>query len=557
MSMTRKGLARGLVSMGAAAVTLGLVAACTAAPPEPEASVAALGVTTGDRPNQDVIDLYTDRDTAVATAVEQLPGVVEDALERSGVPGAAVAVVSDGEVVFADGFGVRDTATNELVDAETVFQVASMSKPLSATIIAKAMTEDPDLSWTTPVRDLLPDMQLADPYVTANATIGDYFSHRTGLPTRAGDDLEDIGYTRADILSRLGQIPLAPFRNTYQYSNFGITTGAEAVATARGRTWEQTADELLFAPLGMDATSASYDDYLAAPNRAVLHAQTGPRTFEPLYQRDPSAQAPAGGVSSTVGDIAKWMELVLAGGELDGAEFIDPQPLSEAFSAQIVTTHPGPVDQRAGHYGYGINVGSTVGGRVNLNHSGAFSLGAATLVTLIPDLDLGIVVLTNGAPVGVPEAVSSIFLDTVTFGAPTRDWVSDWSVPLSAYSAPVGDLVGLAAPSDATAGPASDYVGTYTSPYFGDLVVTQAGGVLTGALGPDGGYTFDLQPWDGDTLAFAPTGENAPAGSLSSAVFARSGGPATAVTLTYFDQYVYGTGPDPQSTGLGVFTRVG
>lgn len=554
MNRSNRGMGRVLAVAAVSAVTLGVTSGCTAGSPAPEETTSALAVKTGARPPQDVIDLYTDRDTAVATAVERLPEQIDDALERSGVPGAAVAVVSKGEVIYSDGFGVRDNTTNELVDTDTVFQIASMSKPLSSTIIAKAMTEDENLSWTTPVRDLLPDFEMADPYVTANATIGDYFAHRTGIPTRGGDDLEDIGYDRDYILDHLGLIPLAPFRTSYQYSNFGITTGAEAVAASRGQTWEETADELLFEPLGMTSTSASYADYTAAPNRAVLHAQTGPTTFEPLFEREPDAQAPAGGVSSTVGDVAKWMELVLAGGELDGAEFIDPDVLSETFSAQIVSSSPGSIDSRPGHYGFGINVSATVGGRVSLNHSGGFSTGAATLTTLVPDLDLGIVVLTNGAPVGIPEAITSIFLDNVLYDTSTRDWVGDWSVPFSAYADPSGDLVGQEAPDGASIEAASNYVGTYNSPYFGDFVVTERGGVLTGALGPDGGYTFELQPWEGDTLAFAPTGENANPGSLSSAVFVRDGGPATTVTLTYFNNYVYGH--SEQENGLGVFTRV-
>ncbi|WP_417511675.1 DUF3471 domain-containing protein [Microbacterium sp.] len=118
---------------------------------------------------------------------------------------------------------------------------------------------------------------------------------------------------------------------------------------------------------------------------------------------------------------------------------------------------------------------------------------------------------------------------------------------------PAGDLVGEEPPAGAAeAGPGSDYVGTYTSPYFGDFVVTEENGILTGALGPDGGYTFEIDPWDGDTLSFVPTGENALPGSLSSAVFVREGEQITGVTLTYFNKF-----PEPgqEPNGLGVFTR--
>lgn len=550
MPMTGPRLRRAIAIAAAAATTM--VVGCTdTAGPEPAATIA---VTTGDSPSQDVVALYTDRASAVQAAVSALPDQIADALARTKVPGLAVAVVSDGGTVYQGGFGVRDVRTGEKVDTDTVFALASLSKPISATILAKAMTEDPSLSWSTPVRDLLPGFTMGDPYVTENGQIGDYFAHRTGIPTSGGDDLEDLGFERDYILDHLHLIPLAPFRITYQYSNFGLTTGAEAVAASRGETWEDTADELLFEPLGMTHTSARHDDFLAASNRAVLHARIGADEFEPLFDRDADAEAPAGGVSSTVGDLAIWMNLVLAGGQHDGSAFISAEPLSQALSAQIVSSHSGAADQRAGHYGFGINVGSGAGGRVTLSHSGAFGLGAATATTMVPDLDLGIVVLTNGAPVGLAEAVAQTFIDGVLYGHSTRDWVAVMGGFFADYNAPSGDLAGAQPPSGAAApGPASDFTGTYTSDYFDTLTITESGGVLQGALGPEGKTTFSIEPWDGDTMSYAPAGENALPGSLSSVVFTREGGMVTAVTLTYLNQYPQVAEP----SGLGVFTRTG
>ncbi|ANJ27976.1 serine hydrolase [Agromyces aureus] len=547
--------ARTIVAVAVSTLVLGATAACTAESTGSSSSGGTpITVETGDAPNQDVIPLYTDQDAAIEAAVKNLPGHVEEALDRTGVPGAQVAVVSGGETVYQGSFGVRDVTTEEKVDDDTLFMIASLSKPVSGTVVAKAITEDPDLSWSTPVKDLMPDFTMGDPYVTDNAQIGDYFTHRTGIPTGGGDDLEDVGFDRDYILAHLNQIPLAPFRITYQYSNFGLTTGAEAVAVSRGATWEQTAEELLFEPLGMDSTTSSHADFLAADNRAVQHARLGDKDFQPEFDRDPDAEAPAGGIASTAGDLAKWMNLVLADGELDGEAFIDPATMTQAFSAQIVSSHNQTLDQRPGHYGFGVNVGSGAGGRVVLSHSGGFGLGTATAASMVPDLDLGIVVLTNGAPIGAPEAVAQEFLDDVLYGAQTRDWVELTGGYFEHFNAPAGDLVGEEAPTDAAAsGPASDYVGTYESPYFGTLTITEEGGSLQGAMGPEGDYTFAIEPWDGDTMAFAPTGENALPGSLSSAVFARGGAGVSGVTLTYFNQYPQVEEP----SGLGVFTRVG
>lgn len=552
-SSTNKGIFHVVAVSTVAALTLAMTActAGTAGEPPPSSGPA---VTVGKAPNQDVIDLYTDRDTAVATAVDALPQFIEKALKQTGVPGAGVAVVSNGKVVFEEGYGVRDVTTKKPVDVNTVFQIASLSKPLSSSIVAKAITEDADLSWEDPVVKYLPDFTLKDPYVTEHGKLADFFSHRTGIPTGAGDYLEDIGFDVDYIMAHMNQIPLASFRDTYQYSNFGLTVGGEAVAASRGQTWAQTAHELLFEPLGMTSTTTVHDEYLASDDRAAMHARTGEGKYEQLFDRDADAEAPAGGVATTAGDIAKWMNMVLANGEVDGAEFIDPLVLAKTYSAHSITGGDAQnLTSRTSHYGFGTNVGATVTGRVNISHSGAFGWGSATNATMIPDLNLGIVVLTNGAPSGVPEAIVSEFVDLVQFGAETRPWLDMMSAFFEDFSDPTGDLVEQEPPADAAAaGPAGDYVGTYTSPYFGKFVVTEDNGTLTGALGPEGGYTFKIDPWNGDTLSFVPTGENALPGSLSSAVFVRKDGQITGVTLTYFNTF-----PEKKKepNGLGVFTR--
>ncbi len=555
MGSTNKGIVRFVAVSTAAALMLGITA-CTGGTGGERPSSSGVPVTLGEAPNQDVMDLYTDRDTAVAAAVAALPQFIDKALKQTGVPGAGVAVVSNGKVVFEEGHGVRDVNTKKPVDANTVFQIASLSKPLSSSIVAKAITEDPGLSWDDPVVKYLPDFALNDPYVTRHGKIADYFSHRTGIPTGGGDDLEDIGFDVDYIMAHMNQIPLASFRDTYQYSNFGLTVGGEAVAASRGQTWAQTAHELLFEPLGMTSTTTVHDEYLAADDRASMHARTGVGKYEQLFDRDADAEAPAGGVASTAGDIAKWMNMVLANGKVDGAEFIDPLVLAKTYSAHSITGGDAAnLTSRTSHYGFGTNVGATVTGRVSISHSGAFGWGSATNATMIPDLNLGIVVLTNGAPSGVPELIVSEFVDLVQFGAETRPWLDLWPGVFAHFSDPAGDLVGKKPPTDAApAGPAGDYVGTYTSPYFGKFEVTEKNGVLTGALGPEGGYTFKIDPWDGDTLSFVPTGENALPGSLSSAVFVREDGQISGVTLTYFNKF---PGPGQEPNGLGVFSRAG
>jgi len=535
---------RAAVLAGALALTA-ITAGCTAVPD----AARTINVDTHPNPGEDVVALSegsTDADInrAVENAVAQLPELVKAAMDQVGIPGLAVAVVHRGEIIYSDGFGVKvmgiDSPAEEKVDAQTVFQIASLSKSISATAVAKAITEGV-ISWTTAVITDLPDFALSDPYVTKNATVGDYFSHRSGLAQGAGDDLEDIGYDRGYILDHLDLQPLSPFRSNYQYSNYGLTVGAEAAAAALGMNWEDAVDQLVFKPIGMTSSSSRYADFLAQDNRATIHALVDGQ-FVPRYDRDPDPQSPAGGVSSNVIDLGKWMNVILAQGRLNGQDYIDPVALTAATTGEMISGHPVSPTARTSMYGFGFNVGTQVGGRTSISHSGAFVLGAATNFQLVPSLDLGIVTLTNAGPQGVPEAVNAEFLDLVQYGLITRDWVTDYNAALGAFYKPVGDLVGEAAPSGATsASSPSTYVGNYTNEYFGTLTISEQDGGLVAALGPDGAYTVGLDPWTGDTFSFVPTGENAPTGSLSSATFSRTGDSISSLTLEFFDHQGLGT----------------
>jgi len=511
------------------------LAGCTAAPPY------APRIELGDAPPADAVELA---EGGLDSAIESLPDLIERVLDETGVPGAAVAVVHDGETVFADGFGVKKVGEDDPVDAETVFQVASMSKPIGATVVATQVT-DGVVGWDTPVAPLLPGFALADPWVTEHLTVGDLYAHRSGLPLAAGDDLEDIGYDRDYVIDHLQYQPLNSFRISYGYANFGMTTGAEAVANAAGVDWETLSERELYEPLGMTSTSSRHDDFVARDDRAALHALVDGE-FQPLYERDPDAQSPAGGVSSNVVDLAKWMEFVLADGVVDGKTLIDAADLAAAMRPQVTSAPSDVPGMRSGSYGYGFNVGTQTSGRATASHSGAFVLGAGTNFQLVPSLGLGVVALTNGAPVGAAEAIVSEFLDLVQYGESTRDWVEAYGAALAHYREPAGDLVDATPPTSPAppTAPLESYAGTWSNEYFGPAEVVVDGDSLVVRLGPDGGYEVPLEPWDGDVFAFTPSGENAPEGSRSSVTFALGSAGASTMTVQFFD-----------GNGLGTWTR--
>ena len=290
----------------------------------------------------------------IPAAVAKLDSIIEGVLAETGVPGLAAAVVHDGNVLYAKGFGVRDVNTLAPVDAATVFRLASVSKPLSSTVVAGAVGKGA-MKWTDPVVAQLPSFALADSYVTAHVTYADLFSHTSGLPDHAGDLLEDLGYDQAYILNRLRLEPLEPFRAEYAYTNFGLTAAAEAAAAAAGVSWADLADEVLFSPLGMTSSSFRYADFLSEADQAAMHVRVGTKWVQ-KYARDADPEAPAGGASSNVLDLASWLILQLAGGAWNGAPVIGNTALSQTHLPHVRSGMPLSPISRSGFYGYGMNV---------------------------------------------------------------------------------------------------------------------------------------------------------------------------------------------------------
>lgn len=494
------------------------------------ASAQSIPLDVGPRPTEDVVPLVKG---GVDKAVAALPALTQEILKRSGLPGAAVAVVHSGKTIFAQGYGVRELGKPDKVDTETVFQIASVSKPIAATIAAVEVTAG-RVHWNDKIVQHLPGFALKDPYVTANCTIGDLYAHRSGLPGEAGDDLEDLGFERAAIIERLRLLSLDEFRTSYHYANFGITAGAEAVAHAAGMAWEDLAQKVLYEPLGMTATSSRYKDFLARENKATLHSLENGR-FEARYKRDPDQQSPAGGVSSNVTDLAAWLKLILANGRYNGREMIAPDALLPAMRPQAFSAPAQSIASRSGFYGYGFNVSTNANGRTDVSHSGAFSTGAGTNVQILPSADLAIVVLSNGAPVGAVEAITATFLDIAQYGAPTRDWYALINPLFQAMSKPVGDLASETPPSKpAPSAPLDSFVGSYQNAYFGpaEISKTEKGLVLT--IGPKR-VELPMTHWNGNVFAVSPRNEDATYGSRSSVAFTLTENKVTALTINYLN----------------------
>lgn len=479
----------------------------------------------------------------VSMAVTRLEQRSQKQVDDHNLVGLAVAVVHKDKVLLAKGFGWRQTGQDAEVDADTVFQLASVSKPISATVVA-ALIGEGKISWDSKISDLDPNFQMYDDYVSRNLTIRDLFAHRSGLPEHAGDLLEDMGYNRQQVLHQLRfQKPESSFRSHYAYTNFGLTEGAVAAAKAYGFSWEDASSLKLFKSIGMNSTSSRYVDFAAHSNKALGHVRVDGEWTQ-KYIRQPDAQSPAGGISSSVNDISRWLRLRLSNGKFEGKQIIAEKPLLETQHPQILTGFS-PLNGLPGFYGLGMNVSYDEQGRLRLGHSGGFALGNATAISLVPKEELAVVVLTNCYPIGAAEALTASFIDDALYGKQTQDWFGLFK---EVFTNPA--TLGLDKTFDYSKPPESPspslqpctYTGTYRNDFFGDVSVVEENKGLVLIEGPNK-MRFPLEHYNRDTFTYLPPGENSP-GRSGITFSIGAGGKANDITIENLNE-----------TGQGRFER--
>ncbi|WP_084600673.1 serine hydrolase [Methanolacinia paynteri] len=470
----------------------------------------------------------------LGAVLAQFDAYNDEVFEKSGVPGMAVAVVRDDEVIYLRCFGVKNITTGEPVAPDTVFQLASISKSFTSATIA-SLVGDGILSWDDRVSDINPDFQLGgDQWISGHVTLRDLLSHRTGLPEYGADELFSLGYNRSEIIEKLQYIRLTgDFRSSYAYSNIGITTAADTAAKKTGTEWEELIKERIFIPAGMANTSARFSDFENASDRVDTYPMVnGTATPGPLLNDD--VNSPAGGVSSTVNDMIRYAMLQLNEGSIDGKQVIDAEALRETHKPQNILKSD---NTGITAYGLGWEIYAE-DGRIRVEHGGDLDTGVSTIVTLWPDENMGLVVLTNGFPDGysLKKAVSSGWSDLYFKGDIQKDWYSETDAELKAFLQ-AGILAGSSsealpsAPEDA--GPSrslSDYTGSYYQDYLGTVTITEDDEDETALLAYVGHLATPLvlSHYDGDIFVDSESGTGV-------YFTAGSGGTIDCVNFTIFD----------------------
>lgn len=429
---------------------------------------------------------------------------VRQAVAEWDATGLAVAVVKDGEILFARGYGVRRLGGGGAVDEHTRFAIGSTTKAMTAASLGMLVDEG-RVAWDDPVTKYLPWFELQDPWVTREITIRDLLTHRAGLGNADFLWYERDTTTR-EILEKLAMVkPAYSMRTSFLYQNVMYATAGEVIAVASGMPWADFVRTRIFQPLGMNETVPLLSETVDRPNVATPHARVDGVTVA-IENASVDPVASAGSVWSSVSDMSKWLRFLLAGGVTeDGTRLLQEATVEELFRPQSFVTpsqfYPTQTVTRPHWttYGLGWFQEDYRGEKVDF-HTGSID-GMVAIAGLIRDKDIGVYVLANRDHVEVRHALMYRVFD-LFLGRETRDWSAELKTHYDSLAAQGAKAraEALAARVEGTSPslPVSAYLGRYADPLFGELVITETPSGLHADMGP--GQPGAMEHWNYDTF---------------------------------------------------------
>ena len=436
------------------------------------------------------------RSQPAAGAPADLDAWVQRAMTAFEVPGLALAIVKDGKVVVAKGYGVRKLGDPARVDSTTLFGIASNTKVFTATALG-ILVDEGKVRWDAPVIDYLPWFQMSDPYVTREMTVRDLLVHRSGLGLGAGDLLwwPASTYDRREIARRLRYLPLATsFRSAYAYDNVLYLVAGHIIEAVSGQTWEDFVQTRILARVGMASSNVRHSAAAKGGNVATPHARVE-GTVRPIAPFDSDNTNPAGGINACADDMAKWLMVQLDEGRLaDGSALIRPataRQISTLVTPIPIATWSAELQEiRPNFNGYALGLFvRDYRGQKLLTHTGGLP-GYVSKVAMLPAQKLGIAILTNQESGSAFESIADHVLDAY-LGAPPKDWIAAYQGIERRERGAVASSTQQASRARAAQSrpslPLARYAGAYRDAWYGDVTI---------AAQPDGalGITFDRTP---------------------------------------------------------------
>ena len=497
---------------------------------------------------------------ARAAPPEDTDAYVARAMQAFGTPGLSLAIVENGKLALAKGYGVRRLGSSERVDAHTSFPIGSETKAFTAAALA-ILVDRGRLSWDDRVMDRLPGFVMFDPYVTAHMTVRDLLTHRSGLGLGEGDLLVVPGTrrSRADIVHALRYLkPATGFRQRFTYDNILYIVAGALVESVSGQTWERFVQQNIFQPASLTDALANYTP--DAPNTVALHVRTGGAIRGEGSEAVLPAPAgffhgvgPAGGISASATDLARWMQVLLGKGVLPGGGRLYSSSQSTELWAPVVVVPPSEFKLPASvaamqpdlqTYALGWFVES-YRGHIVVEHTGAV-FGALSMLYLLPEKGVGISVTINSEDSGTRRAVLFHVLDNYLGLGPT-DWIGRLKVAHAQSLVAAQAIVDATPPSPGRAKstlPLDYYAGRYVDPWYGVMTVAtdRSGSAvivfdetpgMEGALVPLGGNRFRTH-WCDKNIENAFVDFDTTSGAISSATM-RAISPLSDFSFDYRD----------------------
>ena len=414
----------------------------------------------------------------------EIDALVTRTLKTFDVPGIAVCVIKDGKIVHSKGYGVRSLNSGLPVNENTLFGIASNSKAFTAAALG-LLKEEGKLTWDQKVTDFIPEFKMYDPYVTAEFTLRDLLTHRSGLGLGAGDLMfwpDENNFTKADIIHNLRYLkPVSSFRSKYDYDNLLYIVAGEVVARASGMPWEEFIQKRFFDPLGISTAAPSFRLVKDKSNVIDPHFYVDGKLQ--VIRRDWSENAnAAGGIYASVNEMSRWIVALLNGGKQGDRQLLAPATLRELWTPQTLlpVSSPGPYRTQFAAYGLGW-VLTDVKGHKQVSHTGGLA-GIVTQTVMIPDLNLGILVYTNQQSGAAFNAISNTIKDAYLGEKANDDWVDFYAQRVRAAKENADEILARVEAetrrNTGTSPPAFDVKGVFEDPWFGEVEIHDKDGQL-------------------------------------------------------------------------------
>lgn len=444
-------------------------------------------------------------------SIHDLDRYVEDVRATFEIPGVAVAIVKDGEVIATRGYGVRTIGAAEKVDAHTLFGIASNTKAFTAAALA-ILVDEKRLGWEDRVQAHLPQFQLADAYISGELTVRDLLTHRSGLGLGAGDLMywptSDV--TPSEVIERARHVPIVhSLRARFAYVNLPYVVAGELFPRIAGQSWPEFVRNRLLRPIGMHDTKPTWREAQLVQNRASPHVKAEWRRVQVAPFTNWDNAGPAGGMWSSASDLAKWMVVQLEGGRVPGADKPLFSPARHREMWTVVTplavndppAHLQPLRRMHRGFGLGWEVSDYRGTRM-ISHGGALA-GLYSKVVLLPEHRLGVAVLTNIEHYAGYQSISLHVLDAF-LNAPAFDWIAAYRKAIELEQAEHAkdweQHVATRAKSAPPSLPLSAFAGVYRDAWYGGVSVEAAAEKLVMRFSRTPQLVGDLEHWHHNTF---------------------------------------------------------